>query len=89
LLKSASFFSPLRSRHVVQMAKGVDFESMDGSELRVGIVHAKWGKDMISQLVKDAKSSLLECKVKDENIVEVEVFAVVSIWLLVRKDLEA
>jgi len=59
--------------HVVRMAKGVDFESMDGSELRVGIVHAKWGKEMISQLVKDAKSSLRECKVKDENIVEVEV----------------
>ncbi|KAE9974188.1 hypothetical protein BLS_005822 [Venturia inaequalis] len=41
----------------------------DGSELRIGIVHARWNAKMIDALLAGAKKSLKEAGVKDENII--------------------
>ncbi|KAF1984575.1 DMRL synthase family protein [Aulographum hederae CBS 113979] len=41
----------------------------DGSDLRIGIVHARWNETMISALLDGAKKSLLAAGVKEENIV--------------------
>jgi 6,7-dimethyl-8-ribityllumazine synthase len=40
-----------------------------GSELRIGIVHARWNAKIIDALVDGAKKTLKECGVRDENIV--------------------
>lgn len=40
-----------------------------GSELRIGIVHARWNAKTIDALVSGVKKSLKEAGVKDENIV--------------------
>jgi 6,7-dimethyl-8-ribityllumazine synthase len=54
------------------MAKGNDAVSfpstLDGSEVRVGIIRARWHEDTIDSLVSGAKSALLETGVKEENI---------------------
>jgi len=41
----------------------------DGSELRIGIVHARWNAKIIDALLAGCKKSLKEAGVKDENIV--------------------
>ncbi|KAL8726049.1 MAG: hypothetical protein Q9166_006964 [cf. Caloplaca sp. 2 TL-2023] len=43
--------------------------SLDGSSLRVAIVHARWNTAVISALVAGAKKSLLKSGVNKENIV--------------------
>ncbi|KAL2020173.1 hypothetical protein VTK56DRAFT_8697 [Thermocarpiscus australiensis] len=41
----------------------------DGSNLRIGIVHARWNDIIIEPLLAGAKAKLLECGVKESNIV--------------------
>lgn len=52
--------------------KGVDksvIGKLDGSGLRVAIVHARWNKSVIEALVGGAVAKLKEAGVKDNNIV--------------------
>lgn len=37
--------------------------------MRIGIVHARWNSTVIEPLVAGAKAKLLECGVKESNIV--------------------
>ncbi|QLL33117.1 hypothetical protein HG536_0E00270 [Torulaspora globosa] len=41
----------------------------DGSKLRVGIIHARWNREIIDALVKGAIDRMLSMGVKEENIV--------------------
>lgn len=41
----------------------------DGSDLRIGIVHARWNNKIINSLLKGVRQKLKEAGVKDENIV--------------------
>ena len=52
---------------------GVDFPDLDGSEIRIGIIKARWHPDICDSLAEGAKASLKKCGVKDENIIESEV----------------
>lgn len=67
----------LRGRRVnAAMAKGndaVDFPDLDGTDVRIGIVRARWHKETGDRLVEGVKKSLKECNVPEENIVEYEV----------------
>lgn len=49
--------------------KGPTPQQHDGSGLRIGIVHARWNTTVIEPLVAGAKAKLLECGVKESNIV--------------------
>ncbi|PKS11836.1 hypothetical protein jhhlp_001130 [Lomentospora prolificans] len=49
--------------------KGPAPQTYDGTTLRVAIVHARWNMSIIGPLVKGAKDKLLECGVKESNIV--------------------
>merc|ERR1719453_1755542 len=56
-----------------RMATGNDaiaFPELDGSEVRVGIITARWHDGIISSLSDGAKAALAECGVKEENIFE-------------------
>lgn len=44
-------------------------DGQSGSELRIGIVHARWNAEIIDSLLSGAKKSLLDAGVKEENIV--------------------
>ncbi|KAH3669519.1 hypothetical protein OGATHE_003058, partial [Ogataea polymorpha] len=44
-------------------------QELDGSKVRVGIVHARWNKVIIDNLVQGAKKRLLELNVKEDNII--------------------
>jgi 6,7-dimethyl-8-ribityllumazine synthase len=48
--------------------KGPTTQQHDGSNLRIGIVHARWNSTVIEPLVAGAKAKLLECGVKESNI---------------------
>lgn len=41
----------------------------DGSQVRVGIIHARWNREIIDALVKGAIDRMLSMGVKEENIV--------------------
>jgi len=41
----------------------------DGSDLRIGIIHARWNDTIIEPLLAGTKSKLLECGVRESNIV--------------------
>lgn len=41
----------------------------DGSNLRIGIVHARWNHSIIEPLLQGTKAKLRECGVRDANIV--------------------
>merc|ERR1719409_478615 len=63
-------------RAAVRMAKGndaIDFPELDGSEVRIGIIRARWHEDVCDSLVAGIKTSLAECGVEAENIIESEV----------------
>ena len=63
-------------RAMVSMAKGndaVSFGELDGSEMRIGIIKARWHKEVIDDLVDGAKTALMETGVKEENIFVTEV----------------
>ncbi|GJN73067.1 hypothetical protein PLIIFM63780_007132 [Purpureocillium lilacinum] len=49
--------------------KGPTPQQHDGSGLRVAIVHARWNSTIIDPLVAGAKAKLLECGVKESNVV--------------------
>ncbi|TDZ21914.1 6,7-dimethyl-8-ribityllumazine synthase [Colletotrichum sidae] len=49
--------------------KGPTPQEHDGSNLRIGIIHARWNATIIEPLVKGAKEKLLGCGVKESNIV--------------------
>ncbi|SPO04220.1 probable 6,7-dimethyl-8-ribityllumazine synthase [Cephalotrichum gorgonifer] len=49
--------------------KGPAPQKYDGSSLRIAIVHARWNISIIEPLVQGAKEKLLECGVKESNIV--------------------
>ncbi|AEO65774.1 340145f9-a3aa-461d-ab33-99abc33cdade [Thermothielavioides terrestris] len=49
--------------------KGPAPQLHDGSSLRIGIVHARWNDTIIEPLLAGAKAKLLECGVKESNIV--------------------
>ncbi len=42
---------------------------MDGSGLRIGIVHARWNMSIIGPLLEGTKKKMLEAGVKESNIV--------------------
>ena len=63
-----------RAQQDAILAKGdVAFPTLDGSDVRVGIVRARWHADMGDALVGGIKESLANCGVKPENILENEV----------------
>lgn len=49
--------------------KGPAPQLHDGSNLRIGIVHARWNDTIIDPLLAGAKAKLEECGVKESNIV--------------------
>ncbi|EGW35334.1 Lumazine synthase [Spathaspora passalidarum NRRL Y-27907] len=44
-------------------------QEYDGSNLRIGILHARWNKEIIDALVEGAIKKLLSLNVKRENII--------------------
>ncbi|KAL3913501.1 MAG: hypothetical protein SGPRY_007958, partial [Prymnesium sp.] len=65
------------SRASSLMAAGneaVSFAPLDGSQVRIGIIKARWHEPTVDALIAGAKRAMLEeCGVKSENIVETEV----------------
>jgi len=60
----------------VIMATGndaIDFPELDGTDVRVGIIRARWHDKVCSDLVDGVKTSLKECGVNEDNIFESEV----------------
>lgn len=49
--------------------KGPTPQQHNGAGMRIGIVHARWNESVIEPLVAGAKAKLLECGVKESNIV--------------------
>ncbi|KAK3941838.1 6,7-dimethyl-8-ribityllumazine synthase [Diplogelasinospora grovesii] len=49
--------------------KGPAPQYHDGSGLRIGIVHARWNHTIIEPLLEGTKAKLLQCGVKESNIV--------------------
>ncbi|KKA26056.1 hypothetical protein TD95_000327 [Thielaviopsis punctulata] len=49
--------------------KGPQTQKLNGSGLRIAIVHARWNSTIIDPLVEGAKKEMLACGVKPENIV--------------------
>ncbi|KXX81701.1 hypothetical protein MMYC01_201030 [Madurella mycetomatis] len=49
--------------------KGPTPQVHDGGALRIGIVHARWNDTIIEPLLAGTKAKLLECGVKESNIV--------------------
>ena len=65
-----------RSAPLAMMASGndaIDFPALDGSEVRVGIIKARWHEDITDELLAGVKTALSECGVASENIFESEV----------------
>ncbi|KAL1511826.1 hypothetical protein AB1Y20_005111 [Prymnesium parvum] len=70
--------SPPRARAAhARMAAGneaVTFGSLDGSEVRIGIIKARWHEATVDSLISGAKKALMQdCNVPAANIVETEV----------------
>jgi len=57
----------------LQMGKGISFPTVDGTDLRVGIVTTRWNAEVVDKLKAGARQTLLDAGVKDEDIVEFEV----------------
>ncbi|KAL4067768.1 dimethylribityllumazine synthase [Scleroderma citrinum] len=64
---------PVQRDHLYSTAmnsiKGPSAKQLDGSDLRVAIVHARWNITVIDALVAGAVSKLKECGVQDQNLV--------------------
>lgn len=43
--------------------------SLNGKDLRIGIVHTRWNKEIIDALVKGTQQRLLDLGVQPENII--------------------
>ena len=50
-----------------------DFPELDGSEVRVGILKARWHEETCDSLVAGIKEGLSTCNVKEENVLVTEV----------------
>ncbi|KAF6002266.1 hypothetical protein CCYA_CCYA11G3039 [Cyanidiococcus yangmingshanensis] len=48
-------------------------DTLDGSELRVGVIRSRWNEEITASLLEGAKKTLKECKVAPDNVVELEV----------------
>jgi 6,7-dimethyl-8-ribityllumazine synthase len=60
----------------VRMAAGneaIDFPELDGTNVRIGIIKARWHEGIINDLASGAEEALAECGVQKENIVISEV----------------
>jgi 6,7-dimethyl-8-ribityllumazine synthase len=55
------------------MSKGVTFPHSDGSQLKIGIVQARWNRELTDSLFDGCKKAIRESGVKEENIVHLEV----------------
>ena len=51
----------------------IDFDNLDGSEVRVGIIKTRWNKEHVDNAVEGARTALKACNVTDENIFETTV----------------
>lgn len=69
-LPSAAPAPAARRAAAPSMAGGVTFDELDGSDVRIGIIRARWHSEIIDDLVDGAKAALKESNVKDENIIE-------------------
>jgi len=71
-------YAPAATRAIVpaMMAKGndaIDFGELDGSDMKIGIIKARWHEETIDSLVSGAKEALMSTGVKEENIFVTEV----------------
>lgn len=55
------------------MGKGVSFPSFDGTNIRVGIVTARWNSDLTHSLRDGVVASLTECGVAEGDITHIDV----------------
>ena len=55
------------------MSKGIEFKTMDGSKLKIGIVVARWNSEVTFALLKKCREALVVSGVKKENITVLEV----------------
>eukprot|EP00746_Dinoflagellata_sp_MGD_P141200 gnl/MRDRNA2_/MRDRNA2_74348_c0_seq2.p1 gnl/MRDRNA2_/MRDRNA2_74348_c0~~gnl/MRDRNA2_/MRDRNA2_74348_c0_seq2.p1 ORF type:complete len:325 (+),score=57.12 gnl/MRDRNA2_/MRDRNA2_74348_c0_seq2:125-1099(+) len=57
-------------RAVSEKKEGISFDgvSLDGSDVRIGIIKASWNFDIIDGLYKGVSESLTECGVKPSNV---------------------
>ena len=53
--------------------EAIDFPELDGKDVRIGIISARWHDGIITSLIDGAKASLKECGVAEENIIETSV----------------
>ena len=77
LVLPASRAPPMTHRAAAPvMATGNDairFPDLDGADVRVGIIRARWHDKICGDLVDGVKTSLKECGVSEDNIFESEV----------------
>ena len=76
LLQAPAMRTLPAARSAAVMAAGndaIDFPDLDGSEVRVGIIRARWHDSIGNSLVDGVKAALKECGVPEENIFESEV----------------
>lgn len=59
--------------HDAGAANEVNFDEMDGSKVRIGIIATRWHPKVVGALGDGAKATLKELGVKDENIFETKV----------------
>lgn len=50
------------------MKKGVNFEKMDGSKLKIGIVCARWNEEFCAPLLQKCREALRDSLVQEKNI---------------------
>eukprot|EP00934_Nitzschia_sp_Nitz4_P005569 Nitzschia sp. Nitz4//scaffold203_size38902//8428//9296//NITZ4_007657-RA/size38902-augustus-gene-0.47-mRNA-1//-1//CDS//3329541415//5559//frame0 len=68
LLSQQKVSSPLKAAE-----SEVSFGSLDGSNVRVGIIRTRWNDKHVTNLVDGCRRALKECNVKDANIFETSV----------------
>jgi 6,7-dimethyl-8-ribityllumazine synthase len=51
----------------------VSFGTLDGKDVRIGIIRTRWNSEHVGNLVEGCRKALKECNVKEENIFETEV----------------
>lgn len=55
------------------MTKGIEFKKLDGSNLKIGLVKARWNSAVTDVLFAKCKEALLDSGVKEKNIIVYEV----------------
>lgn len=76
LCGASAFVMPSRPSIVSTQVRGtvdVDFEDLDGSNVRIGIITTRWNPKVVNALKTGARDTLTELGVKDENIFETKV----------------